>query len=199
LSTNPRASIGLFGGTFDPIHVGHLIGARDAAEQLGLQRVLIIPAPRAPLREPSRTDPTHRLAMAQLAVRGEPGLEASDIEVRRDGPSYSFDTANTLAALHPGTRLVWVIGADQLGQLHRWHRIHELTQLVEFACLVRPGAEIHPPAALPGLRWHRLASRPLQVSSSEIRQRAAAGLPLRWLVPDAVLDYIRQHSLYRTP
>lgn len=189
------ASVGLFGGTFDPPHVGHLIGARTAAEQLGLDRVLFIPAPRAPLREPSRTDPAHRLALVRLAIQGEPGFEVSDLELRRAGPSYSFDTASDIARRHPDARLVWILGADQLSQLDRWHRAAELVHLVEFACLVRPGAKLTPPA-LPGLRWHRLASHPLEISSSDIRARAAAGLSLRWLVPDPVLEYIHAHALY---
>lgn len=189
--------IAILGGTFDPVHHGHLILARDALERLGLGRVVFMPAPSAPLRDgPPATSIEHRIAMLELALAGEERFELSLLEARRAGPSYTHDTVIELARLHPETPLLWLIGADQLGRLQRWHRIEELARLAEFACAARPGHSLAPPP-VPGLRVREFSSRALELSASEIRARRAAGLGIRWLLPDAVLSYIEKHALYR--
>jgi nicotinate-nucleotide adenylyltransferase len=189
--------IAVFGGTFDPVHHGHLILARDAQEQLGLQRILFMPAPRAPLREHPATDIAHRVAMLRLAIAGEPGFEVSTLEAERAGPSYSIDTARSLRASTPGARLLWILGADQLARLAAWHRAAEFVAEVEFACAARPGFSVRAPAEFPQARVHAFSQRELALSASEIRARATQGLPIRWFLPDAVLSYAEKHALYR--
>lgn len=189
--------IGLFGGTFDPVHVAHLAVAVAARHQLGLDRVLFmvanVPWQKAQAREVS--DPEARLAMVKAAVRGRRGLEASDLEIRRGGDSY---TADTLGQLHrQGNRDIFlIVGSDLVGELTTWKRWIELPALCTLAVAYRPG-ETSTAEAAPGWSSVDIRLPALELSSSELRRMAADGRPLDFLVPDPVLAVIAERGLYR--
>ena len=185
--------IGLFGGTFDPVHHGHLVLARDALEQLTLDRLLFIPAAVSPHRtdEPPRATTEQRVEMLRQALAGERGCEVDECELHRPPPSYTFDTVQEIRGRLPGARLYLLLGADQLPKFGAWHRFEELRSLVTFVVFHRAaGAEEHLSAAYPTLR------RRLDLSATEVRQRVAAGRSVRYLVPEAVAAYIQLHHLY---
>ena len=188
--------IALFGGSFDPVHHGHLLLAQDALEQLQLDRVIFIPAGINPhkLHAAPRAEPLHRLRMLQAAIAGEDRLEVDPIELQREGPSYTVDTAEAMQERWPEARLFMLLGEDNLQKLHTWHRIERLNRLVEFVCFGRSTEEpaLQKPAAMLHL------SRRVDISSTEIRQRIAAGLSIRYLVPESVRAFIYAHSLYKS-
>lgn len=199
--------IGLYGGSFDPIHHGHLISARSLAERLDLERVLLIPAARPP-HKPNieMTAIEHRLAMATLAVDGDPLFDVLDIEAHRDGPSFTIDTVDQLQAeLGAGTTLFWFIGGDTLPQLPTWHRVRELVQRVTIVTATRPGW--NPPDAqvladAVGLDAARAlldqceSTPSIGISATNIRFRCAEGRSIRYLTPPNVEDYIVSNRLY---
>lgn len=189
-----KERIGLFGGTFDPPHVGHLVLAEWAREELDLDRVLFVPAGRPPHKHSRTITPErHRLAMTRLAVRGQPGLAVSALELARRGPSYTVSTLRALASSHPGARFFLVMGSDNLDDFETWHQPDEIRRRATLAIARRSGSA----------RGRRrrgivfLENPPLEVSSSLVRRRVRAGRSLRFLVPDPVADYIRRHRLYR--
>ena len=190
--------IGFLGGSFDPLHLGHLLIAQDALEGLGLDRVDFIPAAVSPLKPRVLTaSPAQRLEMVRLAIEGDARFGVLDLELRRGGTSYTVDTVRELGRRFPGAALYWVLGTDQVQRLAEWKDIGELVRLVEFVHLARPGlagAEVPP---IPGLRVHRVAGHEVAISSSELRERASRGLPLRHFVPLKVADFIESQSLYR--
>ncbi len=193
--------IGVMGGSFDPVHLGHLIAAQDAREALRLDRVILMPAAQAPLKagEPRVSDAT-RLALLRAAVVDTPGLEVSTLELERGGVSYTVDTARALRHAHPVDSLFWIIGADQAAQLSRWREIGVLAALVEFIALARPGYAFPPASALPaGVRLHPVTAHTVEISSSEVRSRIAAGLPVRCFLPPEVARRIESENLYRGP
>lgn len=206
MSPSPRraprrrpARLGVFGGTFDPPHLGHLALAACACDELGLERVLFVPAGRPPHKAGRRTPAAHRLAMARLAVRGDRAFAVDPIEVRRRGPSYAVDTLRSLAARHPGAELWFVMGADMFATLGTWREPEAIARLAHIAVAVRPGAR-RPRAgawARGGRGVHWLSNPALDLASSTLRARAAAGRSLRHLVPDAVARYVERHGLYR--
>ena len=193
-----RVKIGFLGGSFDPVHHGHLVAARDAREACALDRVVFVPAAQAPLKPAAvRASASDRLAMLRAAVASEPGFAVSDHELRRGGTSYTVDTARFFRAEFPGAQLFWIIGADQLARLPRWKDLPALAQLVEFIVVTRPGSAWRRPAGLPrGLRLHRCSGHTAGVSSTELRARARAGLPLEWFAPQKVVALIRRRRLY---
>ncbi|HDR06495.1 MAG TPA: nicotinate (nicotinamide) nucleotide adenylyltransferase, partial [Candidatus Coatesbacteria bacterium] len=187
----------LFGGSYDPVHSGHLLLATFAREQLGLERVYFIPAALGPHRQSApRAEGAHRLAMLQLALEGEGAFLVDDLELRRGGVSYTMDTVLRFRELL-GAEPVLLVGADNMGELHTWHRIDELVKLARFAYAPRPGEEVIPEKLPAGVRVERLEMPLFGVSSTLVRERAAAGLSLRGLVPDAVARYIEEKRLYR--
>ena len=198
----PRA-IGLLGGTFNPVHEGHLSIAREALRLFALDAVWFIPCavpPHKPVHDlASNAD---RLAMLLLAIAGEPRFAALDVEFNRPGKSYTLDTVRALRALHPGDAFTFIVGADTLPELPTWHRPLELLPLVRIVSLARPGfvpdaAAIRLPPPWPERLLADLRTgEPLAVSSREIRAKIAAGQPVS-LVPDSVLRYIEEHNLYR--
>ena len=198
--------IGILGGSFNPIHIGHLILAQEALESLGLCEVLFIPCAQPPHKEQSAmADARDRLGMVELAIRNDPRFDASDIEIRRGGVSYTVDTVRDLSLGHPGKELVFIIGSDTLPELRHWRRIGELLRMCRFAAFARPGSDwkkLRPGDLGLGDGWgERLLAdcregRLVDVSSSEIRRRIAEGLSIRYLVPEAVEAYIREHHLY---
>ena len=190
--------IGLFGGTFDPVHIGHLAAARDAAGQLGLDRVILIPAARAPFKEALiAAGGDERLAMLRAAVGHDRLFEISDFELRRGGVSYTIDTVRHFREQLPDTELYLIVGADQWGRLAEWKDARELVKEVTVVVVERPGSELGtPPAGIGDLRWQRCEGHRLDVSASDIRARIREGRPVDSLVPPAVAAHIRERKLY---
>lgn len=197
--------IGIFGGTFDPPHLGHLAAAEEAREVDGLDRVLFMPSERNPLKLDDSISPTeHRLAMTALAIADNPCFELSEADVGRGGPSYTVDLLTRLRAeLGNGTELVFVTGMDVLHELHLWREPLRVLDLARLLVIARPGQPLLAPedvdARLPGAS-RRITVVPtpgVAISSTELRARVAAGRSIRYLVPDAVAAYIREHGLYR--
>jgi nicotinate-nucleotide adenylyltransferase len=191
--------IGLYGGTFDPIHLGHLRAAENAREELGLDRVAFVPAALPPHRGAPLSAATDRLAMARLATAPYAAFEAWDHELRRDGPSYTIETVEALVAAHPADSFVLVVGSDTWPEIPTWREPERLLALVEVAVVDRPGYASAPPVPpFPGGRGARRVGGPgLPLSASAIREHARAGRSVRFLVPDPVLDYIGERGLYR--
>ena len=184
--------VGIFGGTFNPIHLGHLLLAETARDALELDRVLFIPTRRPPhKRLPGLLDGTVRLRMIRLAIKDHPAFAASDLELQRPGPSYSIDTVTTLRRELPDAKLFLLIGQDMLAV--RWAAWNELKRLCTVAAVRRPGSRRARMER--GIRW--LEMPPIDIASSDIRARAAAGRSIHYLVPAAVERYIRLHRLYR--
>ena len=187
---------GLLGGSFDPVHLGHLIAADRAAEALGLERVLFVPCARQPLKA---TGPVaaagHRKAMLELAIAGRAGFALEPLELERPGsePSYTVDTLRALRARWPAERLVLLLGADAAADLPRWREVEEVVRLAEVAALTRPGV----PETASGLVRFIVATPAIEISASEIRARCRAGKSIRYLVPDRVADYIERNHLYQ--
>jgi nicotinate-nucleotide adenylyltransferase len=182
----------LYGGSFDPIHHGHLLLAREAMEQLSLDRVAFIPAAVSPFkvhREP--TPPAVRLAMVQAAIAGEPRFECDDSEVHRAGPSFTVDTLEAWRARFPADELFYFIGQDNVADLPKWRRHVDLLKIARFVVFER-----HDDAGAP---WHDFdrVRRRIDISSTEIRKRVAEGRSIRYLVPDAVRAIIEVHRLYQ--
>ena len=194
--------IGVFGGTFDPIHLGHLIVAEDARIALGLDEVLFIPAGQPWFKSYRRvTDACHRLAMARLAVEGNPFFHVTDIEVRRSGPSYTVDTLAELRERYAKAEFVVILGIDALREIDRWHEPRLLFEMASVAGMARPGASLDPSvlnAAIPGAssRMRVLDSALIDISGTDIRGRVAEGKSVRYRVPAAVAAYIRENGLY---
>jgi nicotinate-nucleotide adenylyltransferase len=198
--------IGILGGTFDPLHYGHLAIAVEAAWFLRLAQVYLVPAARQPLKHaPQRANGQQRLEMVRLACADNPLLIPSDIEIRRPPPSYTVETLRLLRAdFGDDTDLWFILGADALMQFHRWHAAAEIITLARLAAIARPGARIELQvlnATLPGLseRVALIEGPHLDISSSEMRERFASGRPVRYQMPDVVLDYIDSHGLYLNP
>jgi len=198
-------SVGILGGTFDPIHHGHLLIAEEAREALGLERVIFVPAA-SPPHKPGRpvTDAHHRLAMAWHAVEGNPAFAVSDLEIVRGGVSYTADTLAALAA--DGTTQPWLIlSAEALAGLPTWHQPDRILDLARLAVVPRGGYEALDESwvrhHLPGreARFRFIPGPLLPISGSVVRHRAAAGRSVRYLVPDAVARYIDHHHLYARP
>ncbi|TRZ91878.1 MAG: nicotinate-nucleotide adenylyltransferase [Rhodocyclaceae bacterium] len=215
--------LGLFGGTFDPLHVAHLRLAIEAREALGLAEVCFIPAGNPALRNAPRCAAEHRMAMVERALADAPGFSVDVAEVMNaasePGPSYTVETLERQRRLHgPRRPLVLLLGADAFGRLESWHRWAELFDFAHIAVATRPGHELivgpggtalsrefatrrgeaSDLANAPAGRIVPFAITALEISATAIRQRLAQGLSVRYLVPDAVLDYIDSHQIYRT-
>lgn len=185
--------IGLFGGSFDPIHHGHLLVAQAALEALGLERVLFIPARVQPLkRDRQGAPPAVRAEMVRRAIAGEPRFVLDPLELEREGPSYTVDTLRTLHARAPGERFVLLLGADAARDFGAWKSGDEILRLAQLCILTRNG-EV-PPVLPDGARI--LPVPALQISATAIRDRVRRGQPIRWWVPDAVAAYIAAERLY---
>lgn len=194
-------SVGVLGGTFDPIHIGHLAAAEEVREALGLERVLFVPAGIPPHKPGGLISaPHHRLAMVELAIAGNPAFEVSRVELERTGPSYTVDT---LDALSPGRHLTLILSAESFRGLPSWHEAERILALARIAIVPRGG--LAPPGKgwleehFPGVKARivELDAPRLRLSATDIRARVAAGRSIRYLVPDAVIGYIEDHDLYR--
>jgi nicotinate-nucleotide adenylyltransferase len=187
--------IGIFGGSFDPVHVGHLLVAQAAREEIGLDRLFFVPAGQSPFK-PDRT-PTpgaERVRLLRLALAGQTWCEIDEQELQREGLSYTIETVRNYSVRYPGATLFYLVGADHVPLLPKWREAGELAQLAEFLVIPRPGqSEIAMPAPF---RGQPLRGFPFAVSSSEIRARARARLPLEPLVPGPVAEAIRNNGLY---
>lgn len=211
-------AIGIFGGTFDPVHIGHLRTALELREYLGLDAMHLMPAGDPVHRETPGTAAAHRLAMVRLAVAGEAGLVADDREIARGGATYSIDTLELMRREYgSGVPLCLCIGMDSLATLDTWQRWRELAEHAHIVVAARPGWS--PPAAGPVARWvaerrvddparlrvspagavHIAAMTLLPVAATDLRASLAAGRSIRYLTPDPVLDYIHTHQLYQRP
>jgi len=188
--------IGVFGGTFDPVHVGHLVAAVNVRHAMSLDVVLLVVANRPWQKVGSRvlTPAPDRLAVVQAAVGEVAGLEASDLELERGGVSYTADTLAALRAEDADAELVLVIGADVAATLHTWERLEEVRDLCRLAIVNRPGAAA--PSVVPGWRADVVEIPALEVSSTDLRARVAEGRPLDYLVPEAAVRELRRRGLY---
>jgi nicotinate-nucleotide adenylyltransferase len=194
--------LGILGGTFNPPHLGHLICAQEARVQLGLDRVVLIPA-RIPPHKPVEEEPgaEHRLALCRLAAAGDPALEVSALEIAREGPSYTVDTLEQLHARTPESELFLIVGGDVAAGLPQWRAPERVLSLATVAVVKRRGTARRSVrealAALDaGERAEFFRMPRVGISSTEVRGRVRAGLPIRYLVPDAVAGYIHEHHLY---
>lgn len=207
--------LGIFGGTFNPVHNGHLRSALEVRELLDLEQLLLVPAAEPPLRDAPEVDAAMRADMVELAVSHEPGLACDRRELAREGPSYTYDT---LAGLReeqgPDRSLCLVLGTDTLEQLHRWHRWRELLDLAHLVVVTRPGwRDTSPTEVSEWMARHeveavnavgaspcgcvvRVELRQLPISATEIRELIAAGRSPRYLLPDAVWEYIQRTGAY---
>jgi len=195
------------GGSFDPVHSGHLIIAQDAAERFGLTKVIFIPALIPPHKQHvEQADASHRLAMLKLAVDQNPLYTVSDLEIKRGGISYSVDTVSALLASDPDAEIVLIIGSDTLIDLENWYKVDHLLELCEVASFLRPGVadlnEICKAVKLPENKKERLLrnvfkTHLIDISSSEIRERVVQGKSIRYLLPEVVEKYIYEHGLYK--
>ena len=186
--------IGVFGGTFDPPHLGHLALAECARDQLGLERVIFIPAGSPPhKRRIERSTALRRVAMTRLAIRGNPAFRVSLLEVRRRGPSFTVDTLRDLGKRFPGGRLYLLLGADSLADFPNWHRPREILRRATLVVAARPGVRGRA-GPRRGVTW--LENFSVDISSSAIRARARSGRSVRYLVPDAVGRYLTRHRVY---
>lgn len=195
----PRlVKIGFLGGSFDPVHFGHLMAAQDAYEQFKLDRLILVPAAQAPMKPKDvQSTAADRLAMLRAAVEWDRRFEISDLELQRGGVSYTIDSARHFRALYPNDELYWIIGGDQLPKLHLWKDAAELARLGEFIVLERPGFPLRAQPAVPGLRLHRCDGHLLAINSTELRERTRRGLSLDYFVPHKAIVYIREKGLYR--
>jgi nicotinate-nucleotide adenylyltransferase len=187
--------LGLFGGSFDPVHLGHLLVAQAAIEELGLDRLCFIPAAQSPFKPDDKLAPAaERLRLLRLALAGKTNCAVDEQEMRRGGISYSVETLRDYAKRFPKAELFYLIGADNTAKLNEWREANELAKLAEFVAIPRPGeAPVNFP--LP-FRGRTLKGFPLGVSSSQIRARVKAGLPFDHLVPPFVAEAIHNNRLY---
>jgi nicotinate-nucleotide adenylyltransferase len=203
MSPNIIKRLGVLGGTFDPIHYGHLVAAQEALYQLELDQVLFVPAGMPP-HKPARPALTarRRLRMVELAITGRPSFALSWVDIDRPGPHYSADMLQLLRdEWGSGTTLFFIEGADTLGDILDWHEPQRIIELAEIAVVDRPGVELdldRLEAHLPGLgvRLHHVQMPLLDISSTDLRQRVREGRPISYLMPDEVVAYILEHELY---
>ena len=188
--------LGIYGGTFDPVHQGHLLLARDTLEQLDFDAVLFVPCARSPFKSRApRVSDARRVAMLRLALKSEPRFWLSRCELDRPAPSYTIDTAREIQDAFPHAALFWLIGEDQVDGLNGWHRIAELKKIVTFVVLPRgiASGKARPKSVL-GLPQPRR----VDISATEIRYRVKSRLPIDLLVPAPIAAYIKRHGLYRS-
>jgi nicotinate-nucleotide adenylyltransferase len=203
MNPNGIERLGVLGGTFDPIHYGHMVAAQEALYQLDLDQVLFVPAgmpPHKPVRPASTA--RHRLRMVELAIASRPTFSLSRVDVDRPGPHYSADMLQLLRdEWGADTTLFFIEGADTLGDILSWHEPRRIVELAEIAVVDRPGVELDLDGLeqhLPGLgaRLHHVHMPLLDISSTDLRQRVRDGRPISYLLPDDVMAYILEHELY---
>lgn len=195
MSTNSARRIGIMGGTFDPIHNGHLVAASEVAAAFNLDEVIFVPAG-DPWQKSQVSSGEDRFAMTLLATESNPRFSVSRVDLDRQGPTYTVDTLRDLAAANPGAELFFITGADAISSVNSWKDADQLWGLAHFVAVTRPQHELTLPKA-PAGAISVLEIPALEISSTDARERVAAGKPLWYLVPDAVAHYIEKHGLYR--
>lgn len=190
--------VGIMGGAFDPVHLGHLLAAEAAREQYGLEEVWFMPSHIPPHKHQAGVSGKQRLEMVEAATRANPAFKPLDIELRRGGVSYTVDTIRELRREHPDLDLYFIIGADMVNYLPKWEGIEELTRMLKFIGLQRPGSFLELDALPDHIQQAvHLAEMPLvDISSSLVRKRLASGKSVRYMVPDEVHEYIVRSGLY---
>jgi len=194
-----RRRVGVMGGTFDPIHHGHLVAASEAASWFDLDEVVFVPTGR-PWQKADRevSAAEHRYLMAVVATAANPRFWVSRVDIDRHGPTYTIDTLRDLAARMPDADLYFITGADALGDIFSWRDAERLFELAHFVGCTRPGAEVEPAtlAEIPAERLTMLEIPALAISSTDVRERQRLGRPVWYLVPDGVVQYVTKHGLY---
>jgi nicotinate-nucleotide adenylyltransferase len=192
---NSEQKIGLFGGSFDPVHLGHLLVAQAAIEELGLDKLFFIPAAQSPFKLENKITPAEfRLQLLRLALAGKTNCEIDEQEIRRGGASYTIETLRGYEKKFPAAKLFYIIGADNISKLNEWREANELATLAEFVAMPRPG---EPASEFPRpFRGKILKGFPVEISSSQIRGRIKANLPVENLVPPFVAEAIHNAKLY---
>ncbi|MDG2496746.1 MAG: nicotinate-nucleotide adenylyltransferase [Aquiluna sp.] len=193
--TARRLRVGVMGGTFDPIHHGHLVAASEAASTLGLDEVIFVPTGQ-PWHKKPVSSAEHRYLMTVIATAANPQFTVSRIDIDRPGTTYTIDTLRDLASQYPDADLVFISGADAIAQILAWKEIDKVWSLAEFIAVSRPGHKLELPEAPEGT-ISVLEVPALSISSTNIRSRAEEGKPIWYLVPDGVVQYIAKHQLYR--
>ncbi|MEN9606581.1 MAG: hypothetical protein RL605_409 [Actinomycetota bacterium] len=194
-TTNIRRRIGVMGGTFDPIHNGHLVAASEVASAFALDEVLFVPTG-DPWQKATVTEGEHRYLMTVIATASNPRFKVSRVDIDRGGATYTVDTLRDLRAAHPDADLFFITGADAITQILSWRDVDELWQLAHFVAVTRPGHVLSLPSAPKGA-ISVLEIPALAISSTDVRERAAVGKPLWYLVPDGIVQYIAKHDLYK--
>jgi nicotinate-nucleotide adenylyltransferase len=181
--------IGIYGGTFDPVHHAHLILAREASELLELEKVIFVPAAISPFRDEPAAGAEMRLSMLRLAIEGESGFTIDECELRRPPPSYAIETVEEIRKRESEAEIYYLLGEDNVSSLSKWHRFSDLEKLVRFIVLDRGGSQ-------PRHSYEVVRCR-IDISATEIRNRVASGRSIRYLVPPSVEELIRRQNLYR--
>jgi nicotinate-nucleotide adenylyltransferase len=181
--------LAIYGGTFNPIHNGHLILAREARERLNLDTVIFVPAAVSPFKDKPSASAAHRIEMLKAAIANEPGFVIDRFEINRPPPSYTVDTVENIRSREGEAEFFYLLGQDNVADLPKWHRFGQLQNLVRFVVLDRTGERTN--------HSHAVIHRKIDISATEIRNRVASGRSIRYLVPDAVEDIIRGRALYQ--
>jgi len=188
--------IGILGGVFDPVHLGHLSVAVLAKESFGLEQVIFVPSGTPPHKLTVTASSDHRLNMLELALAGVEGCGVWDGEIRRGGYSYTIDTLSELGALYPGARFYFIIGTDNLTQIHKWRKFEEIIDKVTLCAAKRPGHSLERPEALAAATIEGFPGPEWGASSTMLRGYMKSGRSCKFLIPDAVLNYIKEKGLY---
>ena len=196
MSSERHTRIGVMGGTFDPIHHGHLVAASEVAHSFDLDEVVFVPTGR-PWQKEKVTAGEHRYLMTVIATASNPSFTVSRVDIDRDGPTYTIDTLKDLQAQRPGAELYFITGADAVAQILSWRDHDELWGLAHFVAVSRPGHDLST-AGLPSDDVSQLEIPALAISSTDCRERVGRGDPVWYLVPDGVVQYIAKHHLYRS-
>ncbi len=195
--TQQRPRVGVMGGTFDPIHHGHLVAASEAAAELGLSEVVFVPTGRPALKPHAVvTAPEHRYLMTVIATASNPRFTVSRVDIDRPGQTYTVDTLRDLGALRPDADLFFITGADAIAELSRWKDVEQLWRAAHFVAVTRPGHSMDL-TGIPQDAVTQIEVTALAISSTDCRDRARNGRPVWYLVPDGVVQYITKYGLYR--
>jgi nicotinate-nucleotide adenylyltransferase len=190
-----KIRLGVMGGTFDPIHYGHLVAASEAASAFELDKVLFVPTGE-PWQKQTITDAEHRLAMTKLAIAGNSLFEISTVDVRRAGPTYTIDTLRDIHESNPEADVFFITGADSIAQIDSWKDSSQIWPLAHFVGVTRPGHSLEVPKSAAG-EVSLLEIPALAISSTDIRARVESGKPIDYLLPNSVIDYIHANHLYQ--
>ncbi|WP_420826903.1 nicotinate-nucleotide adenylyltransferase [Nanchangia anserum] len=193
-----RLRIGVMGGTFDPIHHGHLVAASEVQNVFGLDEVIFVPTATQPFKKGRRvSDPEHRYLMTVIATASNPRFSVSRVDIERGGVTYTVDTLRDLAEQRPGAEFFFITGADALAKIMEWKNTDELFRLAHFVGVTRPGHDLTIDIGAPRDNVSLLSVPALAISSTEVRERSTQGAPVWYLVPDGVVQYIGKYGLYR--